>query len=554
MDENSAGGNSAVRRYAERPRRLLLAQLYGLLQPANAEPLSVATLAAHVDSLDVELPTFTTIVNPAIDPDAVDRLLATIRRDGHDLVGLSVPQGTFETAKRILLGLRTFPSARRPEILLGHALPTHIPHRFLAIEPRAIVMRGWAETALEHYIRARLANTVDCRELPGVAFSEGNRVIVTPLAERADAPSLRPPRRLGTGDEYFRRIESSRGCQFGRCTFCTRPPGIRDRWSRLPPDRIAGDLERLHRLGVRRFTFTDEDFLGSDTRSAEWIADQVQPYDFTYTVSVRADNVALNRAVLASTSAHSRENLLRRLYRSGLRQVFVGVESLSNSQLRRYGKGSTAQLAVDAIGTLRRHGFGVEIGLVLFDPFTTLDELAESSAALARTGLWRFMGSPFGRMRIQADTAMARSKKYRPVLGAFDADVMSFAWRFADGTVAEVHRRCESWWSPLDDAYRLVRNVIRTQDATAEQICAAQSAVLLLRRNALRMLDATIEAVGRADPSMAQDEISHLTTECTNAFERVATSFERDCHGSPAAAELISHLDAVRAPTLTRRP
>ena len=78
---------------------------------------------------------------------------------------------------------------------------------------------------------------------------------------------------------------------------------------------------------------------------------------------------------------------LRQLHemKPSLARVFVGLESGSDSQLRRYGKGQTTQGAVDALRAGSLLGLPLEFGFITFDPLLTQHELIENIIFLART-------------------------------------------------------------------------------------------------------------------------------------------------------------------------
>src|ERR1700681_3644543 len=108
--------------------RCCLIQLYGDLQPANAEPLSIEALAGAIGealpSTTVDLQTLGSFQSKS----EQESLLDTVLEGGYDLVGFSCPQGTFEVAITALQ--RIYKHSSLPYILLGNALPTSLPDVF----------------------------------------------------------------------------------------------------------------------------------------------------------------------------------------------------------------------------------------------------------------------------------------------------------------------------------------------------------------------------------------------------------------------------------------
>src|SRR5215208_2247116 len=87
--------------------KILLIQCYGALQPINAEPLSVETLAGALrqtfhGQVSVEI----AILDEQIDPEG-EQLAGRIAADGCvDIIGMSVPQSTYFLALNFLHKLK----------------------------------------------------------------------------------------------------------------------------------------------------------------------------------------------------------------------------------------------------------------------------------------------------------------------------------------------------------------------------------------------------------------------------------------------------------------
>src|ERR1700736_1850293 len=78
--------------------RCCLIQLYGDLQPANAEPLSIEVLAGAIgDALPSTIVDLQTLGSFQSESEQ-ESLLSTVLAGEYDLIGLSCPQGTYEVA------------------------------------------------------------------------------------------------------------------------------------------------------------------------------------------------------------------------------------------------------------------------------------------------------------------------------------------------------------------------------------------------------------------------------------------------------------------------
>ena len=56
----------------------------------------------------------------------------------------------------------------------------------------------------------------------------------------------------------------------------------------------------------------------------------------------------------------------------------MGIESGSQSQLKRYNKSHTIKESIEAINILRSLSITIEIGFIMFDPLCTLNEIEEN--------------------------------------------------------------------------------------------------------------------------------------------------------------------------------
>ncbi len=436
---------------------IVLAQLYSDLQPPNAAPLSIEVLAGALERYYPNCQVRLMTVNPTINADAVQEFMAAISGPGCELVGISMPQGTYHLAMDILTTLDSFTPSQRPLIVLGHALPTYMPHEFLHRFPWAIAVRGWGEEALISLVHKVQTEDTDYTEVPSIVYVRNGQMIHTPLR---NALTPEPPKRL-QGEDFFPRLETSRGCHYGHCTFCTRPPGLKNSWDRLPVDTLMSSIRALKDQELFYFTFADEDFIGNDLEGALEIAQGISHIGgMSFSISVRADNIFHPKGSHEENT--KRRAVLQALKQAGLSWVFVGVESFSDAQLRRYGKGIQAQDSLQAVEVIKELELEFEIGFILFDPFVTTGDLQQTATALRDSGLWRNVGSLFTVMRVQKDTYYESWLKRKGLLKHLDINILAYEWDFQDQTASSIALACLEWSRPFDPLYRALRNIERT--------------------------------------------------------------------------------------------
>jgi radical SAM family protein/B12 binding protein len=517
--------------------RVLLLQLYGAKQPVNAEPLSAGSLAAFIKHELPESEVDIGLVGGSW-PMAERRLMVQrIGDGGYDVVGLSVPQTTLALARELLAEMRRKSGDRYPLVVLGHALPMYAAQDFFEVDPGCVIVQGWGEVALVAVLRWHMNGHPALHEIAGVMTARSSGAAVSTAGRSASGHGLDIVPLRVAGD-FFRRIESSRGCHYGKCTFCTRPPGDPRAWQRLPLARVEADVRALKALGVSVFTFTDEDFFGDDMDGALAVNRIVsETGNMTYSVSVRADNiwpVGGGAGALATRKSEFAE-----LREGGLRKVFMGLESLSDSQLKRYGKGVNAETSAMAAKLLLDCDIDVELGFIPFDPLATLAELAENVNGLRRTGLWSAVGNIFVELRMQMGSPLMRSKRVENLVTSFDKEMMSWEWEFADSDVAEVHRLCMSWWSKVNGSYWAIRNIERTSLSSAARI-----AEISIRRASVDVLEAAVHSVAAGKTDEFADCIVKANRGCAEAALAVVRSMSAAAvYPQPLLEELVRSID-----------
>jgi hypothetical protein len=211
--------------------------------------------------------------------------------------------------------------------------------------------------------------------LPGIALQ--NEVFV-PRVLISDLSQLPIPDDVGANCGYSSlNIAASRGC-YGACSFCFihRFYGCSVRRVR-PLASLGLELEtRLSRRTIDSLYFIDPSFIGQGQKERERavaISRLVQGLGLPFGFETRVDSVDTE--------------LLATLARNGARSVFLGIESGCDAVLRRIGKRTTRQQVIRAVQTIRDSGILLTIGFIMFEPDTTLAELAENYTFLEDMGL-----------------------------------------------------------------------------------------------------------------------------------------------------------------------
>lgn len=498
-----------------RPMRLALVQLYSEEQAPSSAPNAIEVLAGHVQERAPSWSVSLDVLDNRTARGAED-YVAKVLAERADVVGLSVAQGTHGLALAILDRLYVESDCRsgRPQVVLGNALPTYRPRPYLDRYPGLVIVRGFGEDALLRLLeRAQARPSLDATphledfiHIPNLTMLRDGEIYSTPI----DWPRHYAVPAWVDVKRYFVRVEASRGCHYDVCTFCTRPPRAsgQARWMRYPIDKIAATVQRLKEEGVERFTFCDEDFIGDDPEGCLELAARFESFGGapSFSFSTRADNI-VNLDDSDEKNAFRRA-LFARLKSVGLSVVFAGLESFCDAQLKRYAKASTAARNIRAVEVLQSLGLTVDAGLIMFDPFMTVDDLQENIDNIDRHDLWKVTSQPLSRLNIQEATPMQRWAEKEGLLGSYDENQMTYTYRFGDPQVAQIAEVCEAWRTETDYAYRLLRNAQRMAlfDAFPNEV------ILAAKHLNFRFLKSITEAV-RRDPTAIPAVIDRMRAE-----------------------------------------
>lgn len=439
--------------------KIVLIQCYGVMQPPNAEPLSIEMLAGILNQKFGDLITIKLLLLDAReDPDG-ERLSSQLSTQKDiTIVGVAIPQSTYFLALNFLKHLRE--THISPLIVLGHAIPTHSPESFLKYFPESLIVRGWGETAICEIVEQYLTGQPDWYKVHSIVFQANNQIVTTPIIWPRILVS---PRRIES-KHFFARVESSRGCHYDVCTFCTRQPKNPKTlsWFRFHTDIVLSEIAHLKAKGITKFTFADEDFIGNDLQGAETIARGIKDIGgMQFSLSLRVDNVYNPHET--DEMNRRRINLFQLLKEAGLSLVYLGVESLSDTQLKRYGKGVRAIDSIKAVEVIEAIEIPMELGYILFDPLLTFSELQENVAWLTSRSFPKYVGQLFNNLRVQRDSAFVSLLRFRGLLGNYNPDTIEYTYEYQDLFIADIAAICLKWKEEIDEIYSHARNIQRTE-------------------------------------------------------------------------------------------
>ena len=170
-------------------------------------------------------------------------------------------------------------------------------------------------------------------------------------------------------------IAGSRGC-YGSCTFCTINPfyGGRSLWRPRSPESVIAEMAAVleEHPDTSRFYFVDPNFFGPAGRGREralTLARMIRErFDIRFGLEGRVNDID--------------EELVESLVAAGFDELLIGLESGSDATLRRLNKHTTVEQNRRALRILRSYGVEPNVGFIMFEPDSSLDDVRVNLAFL----------------------------------------------------------------------------------------------------------------------------------------------------------------------------
>ena len=419
-----------------------------------------------------------------------------------DIIGISTECGGLDLSLDLAARLRPWLASHRKRLIFGGKLPSQIPGSFLARFPEALVVIGEGELPLREIVKVWLDSGTtqpNFHHIANLAYVANDAQVVRTKEAPPDCGELRFPPALDTVGEILDAgggtvlVQASRGCSWAGCSYCAVSPFRRHKTrERLPWERTRRHLESLTWLGAREFEFCDDDFFGDrenldhiatmaeDLRKL-WPSDEFPRGSISFRIFLtpgtvfRSDDPAGNKRVL---------HLLKQLKQVGLARAYLGIESGSAQQLKRYGRQASAPDALRALDILRKDlALGVDCGFLMFDPDAILEDIRLNLQFFEDNSLLAHNQWPF--RAVDAYDGAALAKQLRS-LAPFDPSYLAYRYRYRDpavGRVADAVDQVAAGSAPLFYALKTISKAHFSPEETASQAleCVKQNGQIYLR-------------------------------------------------------------------------
>jgi len=234
------------------------------------------------------------------------------------------------------------------------------------------VARFEGEATLIELMQKLQANE-DWRQITGIAYRQGDKIIANPLRPAIENLDTLPmPDREGLDYESSilptASILGSRGCPWN-CTFCSIRPFYEAQGGLLRRLRSARSVvdemsDLYHNRGVSVFLFQDDDFMAGGKKAKEWAVE----------IANRIVSTGLGGKIAFKMSCRSDEvdeACMKQLIAGGLSHVYMGVESGDEQGLINMNKHLKPAQHIKAGMILKSLGLSFDFGFMLLDPYST---------------------------------------------------------------------------------------------------------------------------------------------------------------------------------------
>lgn len=404
-----------------------------------------------------------------------EEIKAKIEEFKPDMVGISTKTNSHGQFKKWMDYLEdTMPDTTK---YIGGQLANSSYTEILNDYPNLMAMFDNGEVPTKMLVEAALNNKPeDLGKIPNLAFMKDGQPVLT---EYKDYNYIVTEHSIPSDSNVKEVIDKngivalrmSQGC-WGNCTFCTHP----GKWHGSNIDNVIQVLgEWKEKYGLSSIFFTDDEVVDKDPKKAysrlDELAQKLIDADLgiTWTTDLRADCISWMD-----------DKLMEKLKKAGCVSIFLGIESGSDTQLKRYGKmvhgvEVSAEVNKKAIEFFKNHGIKVGIGWIPFDPLMpTLRELKENIKFIEDNNLLEQNIRLDTSLRLQRGSMYTKTAgKYNMgLLGALQPNMFHYDAKYIDPRVGTIRDHLHKWTEDMqafDDEINAIKFKLACEPAQAKR-------------------------------------------------------------------------------------
>lgn len=385
----------------------------------------------------------------------------------YDCIGISMNIGSLHKFEEIYFYLKD----KKPgfPLILGGCIPTFAYRELLEKYDNIICMYGegeqaWFDIASRLCKSSALVIDESLSDIGNLAFKLNGEIKITE-AKSLDLSAEKPVIRNKKFLDHIKkkhgivRIEGSRGCSWNKCSFCCVNAKYADpSWRGFSIQKILDELIELSDMGFLSPYFTDEDFFGQQYDRAVELGNEI--INLKKQGKINKDMNLYISILAADTISEAGKEALRVLKLAGLREVFIGVESLQKEQLKRYNKKSSADVNRRSIEFIKELGLELDSGYILFDPVISFDELGSSIDYLTALNYNEIDSRCLKRLRLQPMTVICGNMSDM-ITGELDVNDLEYKYEFRDKKVGAVYEKYSAWEQTHKDGVWKIQSASR---------------------------------------------------------------------------------------------
>jgi radical SAM superfamily enzyme YgiQ (UPF0313 family) len=395
------------------------------------------------------------------------------------IVGFSMKWQTQDVTKQIISQVREKIPENKILFVLGNIISTFSFNDLLQESgfENVLAVVGEGEDAIVNIIlnsKSDFFNIDDYIDIPNVTFFHNGKVkdVYVKRVNLDDYPDgvIQDVSMIYDSEYDVFAYETSRGCDWGKCTFCS----IKDQfgglftkkeavwgWKPYPVDKVLADFQRFVAQGARVFDLKDSEFIGpvriirgvdlfdKTVERVEKIAKGLIEINKGLEEKISIKHISVRVDTIYRKGEFERNKRRRKMFEllkeAGLKGVYVGIESGSISQLKRYCKGSTVEENREAIRIIKEIGLDLEVGFICFDGMATVQDIINNIDFIEETELYKTPSRLFGSLRIQECTSYYKIAQKAGLVGEYNKDIMTYSCLFKYDDVRQIEEAYTIW-------------------------------------------------------------------------------------------------------------
>ncbi|MEN8905432.1 MAG: radical SAM protein [Clostridiales bacterium] len=345
--------------------------------------------------------------------------------DIYDMIGLTIPLGESEAVPWTIEFVERCKKINpKVHLIAGGYLPTILPEIVFEYIPdiELIVLGEGEETIIE--IITAYKNGTSIESIPGIVYRKKNSIIKNqPRSLIMNLNSNPLPYRYAkdfANEEFEAHIEGARGCM-NNCIFCVIKPFFcnnKTQWRARSAESLIREVKYIEKAypASKRIRFVDPDFIGDPDQKKERILEFCK---------LLKSNRLLKYSFFFESRVHNITNktidMLRLMKETGFVEVYLGLESGSDSILKIMNKQATVQDSINAINILKEVGIDIAYGFMMFTPWTNMDDVKKNIEFLAKIGDVQF-DRLFHKLYLIPKTPSTKMAERKKLLRGMNAD------------------------------------------------------------------------------------------------------------------------------------